>query len=54
MASKKEKRLKQHYKRLHKPLEIETKARIVEKPEDDGIRPGRLVIAADWEVKLWA
>lgn len=48
MASKKERKLKKYYRRLHKPLETETGARIIKRPKNDGMSPGRLVAVAEW------
>jgi len=47
MASKNEKRLKKKQRR-HRPLAIETRARVVKRPKDDGMSEGRLVAVAEW------
>ena len=47
MASKTEKRLKEKYRR-HRPLSMETRARIVKRPKDDKISPGKLMAVAEW------
>lgn len=47
MASKTERRLKQS-QRKHRPLDIETRARVIKKPKDDRMSPGRLVAVAEW------
>ncbi len=47
MASKALRKLKNQHRR-HRPLKMETKARLVKKPKDDGLRPGRLVAVAEY------
>jgi len=45
--SKALRKLKNQHRR-HRPLRIETKARLIKNPRDDGLRPGRLVAVAEY------